>query len=302
MKNFLMIAVSAACVLQAQHGQSYVRSFPLLRALDTDQNGVISAAEIAAAPESLRLLDHNQDGKLSAEECVENGEHGPSANDMVVTLMAFDKNGDGKLQRDELPERMRGLFDRGDLDKDGVLTLVEVRKLALAEQASQPWEPEKDGHKRNSSMMMGMIPVLAALDADHNGEISEEEIRNAGAALKTLDKNGDGRLTDDEVSPDWLRLFVAQRMLQFDTDGDGRVSREEMDSPKAAPFRATLVAADRNHDGFVTEEELLQEVRIRVDLNHDGVVSQEEIQRALQSGALAKPAVTKTPQEEVLKK
>ena len=49
---------------------------------------------------------------------------------MVKTLMAFDKNGDGKLTRDEVPERMQGLFDRADIDKDGVLTADEIGNVA----------------------------------------------------------------------------------------------------------------------------------------------------------------------------
>ena len=44
-------------------------------------------------------------------------------------------------------------------------------------------------------------PVMDALDKDHNGEISEEEINNATASLKSLDKNSDGKLTDDEIRP-----------------------------------------------------------------------------------------------------
>jgi Ca2+-binding EF-hand superfamily protein len=304
MNRLVMLAVCVASVLQAQDRQSFIRSFQLLVALDTDHDGVISAAEIAAAPLSLHKLDRNRDGKLSAEECAEGGEHGPSADEMVDTLMAFDKNGDGKLQRGEVPERLQGLFDRGDLNKDGVLTIDEIRKLAQAEQDSRPKEPEVDPamRKRMELMIMRVVPVLAALDTDHNGEISETEMQNAAAVLKTLDKNGDGRLTDDEVTPDPLRTFVAQGMVQFDLDGDGRLSTEEMAVPKAAPFRAMLLAADRNHDGYVTEEELLEEVRRRVDLNHDGVVTQEELQRALQSGALGKTEDGDKKPEEVRKK
>jgi hypothetical protein len=44
--------------------------------------------------------------------------------------MAFDKNGDGKLERAELPERMQGLLDRGDSDHSGFLTAEEIRALA----------------------------------------------------------------------------------------------------------------------------------------------------------------------------
>jgi hypothetical protein len=44
-------------------------------------------------------------------------------------------------------------------------------------------------------------PIMAALDANHDGVIDEKEIANASNALKTLDKNGDGKLTPDEIRP-----------------------------------------------------------------------------------------------------
>jgi hypothetical protein len=40
--------------------------------------------------------------------------------------------------------------------------------------------------------------IIAALDANHDGVIDADEIANASAALKSLDKNGDGKLTRDE--------------------------------------------------------------------------------------------------------
>ena len=43
--------------------------------------------------------------------------------------------------------------------------------------------------------------IEQVLDADHDGIISEEEIANAAAALKKLDKNGDGKLTPEEFRP-----------------------------------------------------------------------------------------------------
>ena len=46
---------------------------------------------------------------------------------------------------------------------------------------------------------MRMDPILAALDADHDGLISAEEIAGAAIALRKLDKNQDGKLTEDEV-------------------------------------------------------------------------------------------------------
>lgn len=46
-----------------------------------------------------------------------------------------------------------------------------------------------------------MPPLIAALDANHDGVIDADEIANAPAALKKLDKNGDGKLTMDELRP-----------------------------------------------------------------------------------------------------
>src|ERR1700761_1973477 len=40
--------------------------------------------------------------------------------------------------------------------------------------------------------------IVRALDANHDGIIDSNEMANASAALKTLDKNGDGQLTMDE--------------------------------------------------------------------------------------------------------
>lgn len=44
-------------------------------------------------------------------------------------------------------------------------------------------------------------PLIAALDANHDGTIDASEIANASQALKSLDKNGDGKLTEDEFRP-----------------------------------------------------------------------------------------------------
>ena len=40
--------------------------------------------------------------------------------------------------------------------------------------------------------------IIGALDANHDGVIDADEIANASAALKKLDKNGDGKLTREE--------------------------------------------------------------------------------------------------------
>jgi len=44
-------------------------------------------------------------------------------------VMKLDKNGDGKVTKDEAPEQMKAIFDHMDLNKDGGIDAAEVKKL-----------------------------------------------------------------------------------------------------------------------------------------------------------------------------
>ncbi len=50
------------------------------------------------------------------------GEGGEGGAQMVERLLEMDANKDGKLQKDEVPERLQSMFARGDKNTDGVWT------------------------------------------------------------------------------------------------------------------------------------------------------------------------------------
>ncbi len=53
-----------------------------------------------------------------------------TVDDIVDWIMSFDKDKKGKVTKDDLPERMQYLIEKGDTNKDGALDRDEVRTLA----------------------------------------------------------------------------------------------------------------------------------------------------------------------------
>jgi len=105
----LLFALASLAFAQPRRGG------PALQLLDTDKNSIISAAEWKNAPTAFAKLDANGDGQITPDELRPPGAppgRPPAEDDMVKTLMAFDKNGDGKLSKAELPERMQGMLAR----------------------------------------------------------------------------------------------------------------------------------------------------------------------------------------------
>ena len=117
-----------------------------------------------------------------------------------------------------------------------------------------PGGPGRSGHHRPP------LPIVMALDANHDGVIDSNEIANASAALKSLDKNGDGQLTADEYLPplpkdapaDAPRPPTPLIVKALDANGDGVIDASEIANASAA-----LATLDKNGDGQLTRDEYL---------------------------------------------
>lgn len=85
-----------------------------------------------------------------------------------------------------------------------MLAILALSAAAFVTSAQDTGNPP-DGDRPPRGPGMGHrpppSPLMEALDANHDGVIDATEIANASAALKTLDKNGDGKLTQDELRP-----------------------------------------------------------------------------------------------------
>ena len=69
------------------------------------------------------------------------GKHQGPRFDAAGFIKDYDKNGDGKLSKDELPERMQVLMDRADANKDGFLDRSELMRYAQQQSMRGPGGP-----------------------------------------------------------------------------------------------------------------------------------------------------------------
>jgi Spy/CpxP family protein refolding chaperone len=119
-------------------------------ALKAYQENVRKLTELARADLLLKMKELLNDQQFkSFKEALERPAGPPPAgatgraltvDDIVERILSFDKNKDGKVTKDELPERMQDLIAKGDTNKDGALDKEEIKKLAtdLARDGSFP--------------------------------------------------------------------------------------------------------------------------------------------------------------------
>ena len=101
--------------------------------------------------------------------------------------------------------------------------------------------------------------------------------------IQRLDSDGDGLVSFEEFQlPEKRR--GADRLDEADADGDGNVSRAEMEAQLNAQLEAVKAKAearfeqaDSNDDGFITPEERKQVAFQMLDINDDGYLSPEEL-------------------------
>lgn len=179
----------------------------LFAKLDLNQDGVLTAEEVPGKFwELLSKADADADGKLTAEElgatkgAGREGREGREGRqgqpgDPTALFKEFDKNEDGALTQDEVPEMFWERMSKADADGDGRITLEEMKAAP------------------------GLVP----------GGGPGQGQRDPAAMFQRMDHDGDGKLTEKEVPGDlWERLSKA------DKDGDGAVTLAELTAARAA--------------------------------------------------------------------
>lgn len=133
---------------------------------------------------------------------------------MIERLMEGDRNGDGVLSLEELPERMRPRFSDLDESHDGVLDREELEKGVQRRRPMQGAGGPGDG--------FNMVDRMMRRDEDGDGKLSKGEVPPRMAErFDRMDSNQDGFLDQDELQA------AADRMRRnIGSPGQGRPPRQ----------------------------------------------------------------------------
>ncbi len=166
--------------------------------------------------------------------------------------------------------------------------------------------------------------MFAQLDANKDGQLTADEIpadkkRLFERLLRIADKNNDGKLNAEEFAaglkprerppavtaepgaPQQEGRPRMERMFKrLDTNGDGKVTLDEVPEERKEMFKRLLTRGDKDGDGALSEQEFMQAIAgeglgnlgdgnrpegrrdpkqlfMRLDKNHDGKVTLDEV-------------------------
>jgi Ca2+-binding EF-hand superfamily protein len=302
------------------------KSATLFQRLDANSDGFITLDEIPQEKQRLlqrlvRSADADKDGKLNADEFSAglkgsqlaklaiqpvDGSRGPEGRtdgfEVGALFNRWDANGDGKITAAEVPdERREGfsrLLERADSDSDGALSRGEfdkVRDLVGARLAKLSAATDTVEGSAAAAVAKGNALAMAAkgkaLGAAGKALGAGSNDQGAAVVFQTLDKDGDGKLSAEEISK------AADSLAALDKDGDGSITLAELQraqpqlpvaaaaGPNAGKLWQRLLAGDKNRDGKLSEDELPERFRrgfSRLDANGDGTIDQNELATGLE--------------------
>lgn len=303
----------------------------LFAQLDQNKDGKVTSNEVADSQQSffrraLRVADRNEDGALDQAELTAATTDAkpvelPGANmgDRLANFdpKTLDRNGDGMITIEEVPAPMKDRFQTM-LDRVGKESIAvdQVQAYLRGERPQQNKSDSKGESKSDSKMdsdsMMSMesgdqdsriAALIRRIDANGNGRIERDEQARYPQLAAILDRNRDGKISDDEIKGADMPQIMP-RMLEGGDAKKGRNRSGEADkkgtSPESEPAKRPNANAkgrsrmdnpgemfgqlDRNADGKLSADEVPPRMKANIgsaDTDNDGSISQQEFQAAL---------------------
>ncbi|MAS94140.1 MAG: hypothetical protein CMO55_13170 [Verrucomicrobiales bacterium] len=153
--------------------------------LDSDKDGAVTKEEVAAG---------RPEGRPGSAEGPGKGK-GKGAD----FLKRADKNGDGDISKDEVPEQAWERMSRMDKDNDGVLTKEEMA-AGFAAMRGMRGEGGKGPGGRAGATSGGPVAIFSRYDEDKDGKLAESEVPGEmWSKLRKADTDADGLVSKSEL-------------------------------------------------------------------------------------------------------
>ncbi len=177
----------------------------LFAKLDRDKNGGVSLKELGTPTALLQLFDRNGDGQLDRGELPASRRFGGPfsllmVGDAAVALDLLDRDRDRQLSASEL-DRYGTTLQRFDQDGDASLDAKELETAVTAGRAEGPAAAFDDFFTR--------------YDIDGNGSIGRREFPGRDAAFRRLDLDRDGELTARDAPASLARVDFTPEALRW---------------------------------------------------------------------------------------
>lgn len=259
-RTFFRTAAAGAVLATLSASPSSTQSNPgRFQGMDQNGDGTISRAEWRGSDQSFRRHDWNNDGVLSGEEVWAGGRRGwrrggdndygsgqePEISDWTAENFArLDRNRDDRISEQEWYYDWEA-FRRIDRNRDGVVSRQEF----LGEGAT-------DDDDRDDK--------FEAIDADHNGKVTEREWHGSRETFQWLDRNRDGVLTRAEVVGE--EQPARNLFDRLDLDRNGRITSNEWQWSKAS-----FDQRDSDRNGHLDRAELTRVAQPETNAYQKGV-------------------------------
>jgi hypothetical protein len=220
---------------------------PPLRIFDEDNDGALSPEEIQKLADKLNALDQDGDGRVDPRELegVFSGHHhrGPRSRDAFNDRS--DRRPEGPPQeggRRRPPGREDDRFDRDEFDRDEFDDRSDRRPEGPPQEGRRRRPPRREDDRFDRE------------DSDRD-EFDDETDNNRGPPPRRGPVDDDRDRNDrpqrrDEPESGINRLI--DRLYRYDTDGNGKLSADEL-PPRA---QRLIEQADADQDGSVDRKEL----------------------------------------------
>jgi|GEM_PF-5687343 len=193
----------------------------------------------SAAADFFSRIDSNTDGQLTADEL---------KTDFESRIKKVSSSTTGASTNTPPAPDFAQMVTDGDTDGDGSLSEVEFTTAMQAKHASgsmpppppPPPEQETDSTSSSGTQAQSISAAVASLDTNGDGKLSADELLAAYKAMQTAttadtdtDASSDSSASTTASDPDFASLISA-----IDTDGDGLLNTDEVTS---------LVTESRQH-------------------------------------------------------